>query len=216
MFEIERRLRANVYPSRNLTKRTSVARSWRPGPMSTTVLLWAAAAILLFEEWFWARSTRAIAKLARVAHLSAAESWIRRRRPWQALALFGLPILVVYPCKVLALVALAQGSLVLGATAFVAAKLFATAVFACVRGTRKKFLQARAFVHAWLDARPAYRRARALLRRRTAHLSHRYRVAYRLHSRRRQVASSALPWRNVVIKADASSRPFTRARVRDR
>jgi len=166
---------------------------------SMTMLLWTAAAVLLFEEWFWAESTRAIARLSSIAHLSALESWIRRRTPAQALMLFVVPILVIYPFKALALIALARGDLALGGAAFVAAKLAATAVFArlyeltepailhfgWVRVAKNRFLAVRAYLHAWLNARPSYRRARALIREHSARLAHRYRIAYRLQGRRR-------------------------------
>ena len=87
----------------------------------TVVLLWIAAAVLLFEEWFWARSTRAMARLAIITHLTVVGDWIRRRPPTQALALFVVPVLVIYPFKALALVALARGDLALGGAAFVGA-----------------------------------------------------------------------------------------------
>ena len=166
---------------------------------SMTMLLWIAAAVLLFEEWFWAESTRAIARLSSIAHLSSLESWIRRRTPAQALMLFVVPILVIYPFKAVALIALARGDLALGGAAFVAAKLAATAVFArlyeltepailhfgWVRVAKIRFLAARAYLHAWLNARPSYRRARALIREHSTRLAHRYRLAYRLQGRRR-------------------------------
>jgi hypothetical protein len=166
---------------------------------SMTLLLWIAAAVLLFEEWFWAESTRAIARLSSLAHLSALEAWIRRRPPAQALMLFVVPILVIYPFKALALIALARGDLALGGAAFVAAKLAATAVFArlydltepailhysWVRVAKSRLLAVRAYLHAWLNARPSYRRARALIREHSARLAHRYRIAYRLQGRRR-------------------------------
>ena len=90
-----------------------------------TLLLWVAAAVLLFEEWFWASSTRALETLARILHLSPLGAWIRHRPPAQALSLFILPVLAIYPFKVLALVALAHGDIVLGGAAFVGAKLAA-------------------------------------------------------------------------------------------
>lgn len=183
-----------------------------PAPRSgllTTLLLWIAAAALLFEEWFWASSTRAIETLGKVLHLSPLGEWIRRRPPLQALSLFVLPVLVIYPFKVLALMALAHGDLALGGAAFIGAKLAATAVFArlyeltepallhfrWIRGTRRQFLRARAFIHAWLEARPAYRRARKLIRRRKAEIIYRYRAAYRLQGRRRIVHMQAYSYR---------------------
>jgi hypothetical protein len=163
-----------------------------------SLFLWIAAAALLFEEWFWRRSTRAIAKFAFAAHLSGVETWMRRRSPAQALALFVLPLLVIYPFKALALVALARGSVVLGSVAFIAAKLVATAVFArlyqltepailhfrWVAKTKAYVQKARRFLHAWLDARPAYRVARAAIRAKTDDLAFRYRAVRRLHRRR--------------------------------
>ena len=170
-----------------------------------TILIWIAAGVLLFEEWFWAWSTRGIARLSAIAHLSVLESWIRRRPPAQALVLFVVPFLVIYPFKALALFALANGSILLGSAAFVAAKLAATAVFAWlyeltepalvhfawIRVLKRKFLAMRAFIHAWLDARPTYRRARALIRRRSASLAYRYRVACRLQGRRRRARTAS-------------------------
>src|SRR5215471_13420646 len=165
----------------------------------TWLLLWIAAAVLLFEEWFWLRSTHLIAWAAEITHLSAVGSWIRRRPPTQALALFVVPVVVIYPFKVLALMAFARGDVMLGGAAFVSAKLAATAVFArlyeltepaivqigWIRIARDRFLRARAFIHAWLEGQPAYRHARATIRKQKAHLAFRYRVAHRLQGRRR-------------------------------
>ena len=180
----------------------AVARSYTSHGL-TTVLLWIAAAILLFEEWFWDRSTRAMARFAVITHLTAVGDWIRRRPPIQALGLFVVPVLVIYPFKALALVALARGDLALGGAAFVGAKLVATAVFArlyqltepaivrfkWIRMARDAFLRARAAIHAWLEAQAPYRRARTMIRRQAAHFSRRYRVARRLQGRRRSIRS---------------------------
>jgi hypothetical protein len=134
--------------------------------------------VLLFEEWLWEKSTAVAARLGRLPLLSDIESWIRRREKWSALALFVAPVVVIYPFKALALYAMARGYITGGVTAFILAKLVATAVFArlyqltehaiiqfrWVRRTRAAFLRGRAFVHAWLNAQPPYRRARVLIR----------------------------------------------------
>jgi hypothetical protein len=165
-------------------------------------LLFVAAVVLLFEEWFWEKSNTVAARLGRLPLLSDLESWIRRRDQWAALVLFVAPMLVIYPFKALALYAMAQGHVAGGVTAFILAKLVATAVFArlyqltehaiirfhWVRRMRGAFLRGRAFVHAWLDAQPAYRRARVLVRHNSRRIKHRYRVAYRLQRRRRGAA----------------------------
>jgi hypothetical protein len=180
----------------------------------------------LFEEWFWALSTRAIARLSAVAHLSALESWIRRQPPTQALMLFVVPILVIYPFKVLALIALAKGDIALGGAAFVAAKLAATAVFAWlyeatepailhfawIRLVKRKFLQlARSFTPGSTLDRLID--ARELMRRRSANLAYRYRVACRLHGRRRyaRTDTSAYGAEAAVTIARTSQRAIARA-----
>jgi hypothetical protein len=203
--------------------RRRLARDEPARPLSsgavTSILLWIVAAVLLFEEWFWIHSTRAMARFAVMAHLTAVGDWIRRRPPGQALALFALPVVAIYPFKVLALIALARGEIVLGGGALVAAKLVATAVFArlyeltepaiiqfgWIRAGRAKFLRARAFIHAWLEARPAYRRARTVIRRQAAHLAYRYRVAHRLQGRRRRAGRSG-------YRSDARVLPVQRRR----
>jgi hypothetical protein len=81
----------------------------------------------------------------------------------------------------------ARGYVTGGVTAFILAKLVATAVFArlyqltehaiiqfrWVRRTRAAFLRGRAFVHAWLNAQPPYRRARVLMRGSSQRIKHR-------------------------------------------
>jgi hypothetical protein len=168
-------------------------------------LLFVAALVLLFEEWFWDKSTAVAKRLGRLPLLSDLESWIRHRERWGSLALFAAPVLVIYPFKALALYAMAHGYVIGGMVAFILAKLVATALFArlyqltehaiiqfhWVRRTRAAFLRARAFIHAWLDAQPAYRRARVLLRQQSQRIKHRYRVAYRLQRRRRRMTVRA-------------------------
>jgi hypothetical protein len=168
-------------------------------------LLFVAAAALLFEEWLWGKSNAVAARLGKLPLLANVELWIRQLDRWAALALFVGPIVVIYPFKGLALYAMAHGYMIGGVTAFIVAKLVATALFARlyqltehaiikfrgVRRTRAAFLRGRAFVHAWLDALPQYRRARVAIRRHSQRVKHRYRVAYRLQRQRRGVTLRA-------------------------
>jgi hypothetical protein len=184
-------------------------------------LLFVAALVLLFEEWFWEKSTAVAARLGRLPLLSDIESWIRRRERWTALALFVAPVVVIYPFKALALYAMGRGYLTAGVTAFIMAKLLATAVFArlyqlteraiiqfgWVRRTRAEFLRGRAFVHDWLNAQPSYRRARVLLRRSSQRIKHRYRVAYRLQRQRRGAAARASASRARHGRGGTQARP---------
>src|ERR1700682_6114374 len=199
----------NVEPPRlDRTLVTAIRRS------VASCLLFVAAVVLLFEEWLWEKSTAVAARLGRLPLLSDIESWIRRRERWSALALFVAPVVVIYPFKALALYAMGRGYLTAGLTAFIMAKLLATAVFArlyqlteraiiqfgWVRRTRAAFLRGRAFVHAWLSAQPAYRRARLLIRGSSQRIKHRYRVAYRLQRQRRGAAVRASASRAARIR----------------
>jgi len=184
-------------------------------------LLFVAAVVLLFEEWLWDKSTAIAARLGRLPLLSDLESWIRRRNRWSSLALFAAPIVVIYPFKALALYAMARGYVAGGVTAFILAKVFATAVFArlyqltehaiiqfhWVRRTRAEFLRGRAFVHAWLNAQPSYRRARVLIRGSSQRIKHRYRVAYRLQRQRRGAAVRASASRAARRRGAGQSHP---------
>jgi hypothetical protein len=168
----------------------------------TTPLLFVAALVLLFEEWFWERSNAGFARLAALPVLRSAERWTRARPRGQALALFLLPLVVIYPCKVVALLAVGAGYVTVGLAAFIVAKLVATALFArlyrltepaivqfkCVRVCRDRFLQMRRYIHHWLNLRPAYRRARCRLRGQSARIARRYRAVYRLQHQRRCAA----------------------------
>jgi hypothetical protein len=184
-------------------------------------LLFVAAVVLLFEEWLWEKSTAVAARLGRLPLLSDIESWICRRERWSALALFVAPVVVIYPFKALALYAMARGYVTGGVTAFILAKLVATAVFArlyqltehaiiqfrWVRRTRAAFLRGRAFVHTWLNAQPAYRRARVLIRGSSQRIKHRYRVAYRLQRQRRGAAVRASASRAARRRGAGQSHP---------
>jgi hypothetical protein len=168
-------------------------------------LLFVAAAALLFEEWLWGKSNAVAARLGKLPLLANVELWIRQLDRWAALALFVGPIVVIYPFKGLALYAMAHGYMIGGVTAFIVAKLVATALFARlyqltehaiikfrgVRRTRAAFLRGRAFVHAWLDAFPRYRRARVAIWRHSRRVKRGYRVAYRLQRQRKGVTLRA-------------------------
>jgi hypothetical protein len=165
----------------------------------TNALLLCAALVLLFEEWFWDRTAAGFARLSRLPAFGALEAWIRARPRGQALALYAAPVLVIYPCKALALVAMGAGYVSGGVAAFVLAKLAATALFArlyqltepaivqytWVRRGRDAFLHLRMRLHHWLNTRPFYRHVRERIRGRSTQLSRRYRAVYRLQQRRR-------------------------------
>lgn len=174
------------------------------GQALTRTLLFLTAVVLLCEEWLWDRGTRVLARLGRRPVLRTLEAWARTRPPAQALALFVVPVAVIYPCKMMALIALGAGYVVVGALAFLAAKVIATALFArlyqltepalmtygCLRRGRDRFLRARRFVHHWLNLQPFYRRARYRICVHTTRLGRRYRAVYRLQHQRRRARTA--------------------------
>lgn len=171
----------------------------------TSALLFVAALVLLVEEWFWDRSTDALSRLGRWPVMRKLEAWTRARPRGQALALFCVPVAVIYPCKMLALLAMGAGYVTAGVAAFVLAKVVATALFARLyqltepaimsfarlRRGRDRFLRLRRFIHHWLNLRPLYRQARFRLRSQSARIARRYRAVYRLQNQRRCAARSA-------------------------
>ena len=97
-----------------MTVRRSAARRSPVRRWLTRPLLFAAAVLLLIEEWLWNGTARFLRELARLPPVARCADWIRRRTPHQALALFALPLLALLPLKGVILLALAHGRIVLG------------------------------------------------------------------------------------------------------
>ena len=138
-----------------------------------------------------------VPKLPPVAALAG---WIRRRTPYQALALFVLPGLALLPLKGVVILALLHGQIVLAMAVLLLEKLIFTAVFAAlyqltapsltrigwILRTQNQFLRLRAALHRWLERQALYRRARNALRRLRMRmgLRRRFAAAYRMQRRR--------------------------------
>jgi hypothetical protein len=169
----------------------------------THALLFIAAVVLLVEEWLWDRSNDAFAHLGTLPLVRRVEAWCRARPRGQALALFLVPVAVVYPCKMLAVLAVGMGYVTGGVAAFLLAKVVATALFARVyrltepsimqyaslRRGRDRFLRARRFIHCWLNRQPFYRQARYRVRTQSMRVARRYRAVYRLQNQRRRAGA---------------------------
>jgi len=156
--------------------------------------------ILLIEEWLWEGIAKFLRDLARLPPIAAGADWIRRRTPYQALALFVLPILSLLPLKGAIMLAFIHGRILLGIVVLILEKLIFSAVFAVlyqltgpaitqigwVLRRQQAFLRIRRALHAWLERQSAYRHARAWLRRiRQPHwLRRRFAAAYRMQRRR--------------------------------
>ena len=163
-------------------------------------LLFCAAVLLLIEEWLWDGTARFLRELGGLPVVAAIGAWIRRRPPYQALALFVLPILSLLPLKGVVLLAFAHGRMTLGVVVLILEKLIFSAMFAAlyqltgpaitrigwVLRVQEGFLRMRRALHAWLERQLGFRYARAWLRRmRQSHwLRRRFVAAYRMQRRR--------------------------------
>jgi hypothetical protein len=150
-----------------------VARLTRP-------LLYLAAVVLFVEEWLWVHTTGALRRIAQWPPLALLERWIQRRSPWQAVALFLVPVvLVLVPAKIACLMLWGHGHHWWAVMFLVGDKIVGTALFARlyqltepaittfgrIRRARDGFLRWRAILYAWLHRQPAYRAARERLQR---------------------------------------------------
>jgi hypothetical protein len=159
--------------------------------------------LLLFEEWFWHRTARFLRDLRKIPAVAAAGDWVRRRSPYQALAMFVLPVLSLLPLKGVIVLAFIRGHVLFGVGVLLLEKLIFTAVFAAlyqltapallqirwVHRGQSVFLRMRSALHRWLDRQPLYREARGFLRRlRRRHgargMRRRIVAAYRMQRRR--------------------------------
>jgi hypothetical protein len=89
-----------------------------------------AALIVLFEEWGWKPLSEALAQLAKYAPIAALERWIARLPPYGALAVFAVPMALLFPLKLVAVWLLAQGRAGSATALFISVKLTSTALLA--------------------------------------------------------------------------------------
>ena len=85
------------------------------------------ALLLIFEEWGWEPLARLMTRLARLPLWARMEAWIARLPPYAALVVFAVPMLLLFPVKLLALYAISRGHAVLGLAVVLAAKVLGTA-----------------------------------------------------------------------------------------
>jgi hypothetical protein len=115
-------------------------------------LIYVAAVFLLVEEWFWDMGTRLFRCVAAWPPIASLEERIRALRPYPALCLFVLPAVLLFPIKILALLAIASGHAVGGVCAIVVAKLGGAAAVARLYVLTRPALLTLAWFARWHDA----------------------------------------------------------------
>lgn len=115
-------------------------------------LIYLAALLLLIEEWFWHAGLRLGRLLVGWPPLRALETRIAALGPYPALCLFLLPALLLFPVKLLALVAIASGHVVSGVCVIVVAKLGGAAALARIYLLTRPALLTLAWFARWHNA----------------------------------------------------------------
>jgi len=93
-------------------------------------LVYLAALLLLLEDWCWDVGIRLIGFVVSWPPLKALETRIKALSPYAALCAFVLPGVLLFPVKVLALIAITAGHPFSGVTVIVVAKLGGAAIVA--------------------------------------------------------------------------------------
>ena len=88
------------------------------------------AIVLIFEEWGWESLAAVMARLDKLPFWGWLERKITALPRWAALAAFGVPMLLLLPVKLLALLLFARGQALLGLVLLLLAKLAGTALLA--------------------------------------------------------------------------------------
>lgn len=141
-------------------------------------LVVAAALVFLFEDFLWAWLDAALGRLARLPLWARLERRVARLPPYAAMALFLVPVVVLFPAHLLAVYLAATGRVGLAALVYVAVKIVGTAMLARLFTLCRPALMrlrwfarlyrwvvaTKAALYARLEAIPAWRRTRAAMR----------------------------------------------------
>jgi hypothetical protein len=96
--------------------------------VARAILLPPLAAVFLLEDLLVRSFGAAMGALTRLKLVARFEAWAMTLKPWQALLLFGLPVVIFLPVHLLAIWAFATHRMMLGIGIYIAGKLMATAV----------------------------------------------------------------------------------------
>jgi hypothetical protein len=127
-----------------MMKRTNKLRNRLLAP-----LIYLGALILLLEDWLWDVGIRLVSFIVSWPPLKALETRIEALPPYAALCAFVLPAILLFPVKILALVAIASGHAFSGVTVIIAAKVGGAAVVARLYTLTKPALLTLAWFARW-------------------------------------------------------------------
>lgn len=144
-----------------------------------TAMLFIGALLFLFEEWLFTGLTRFFAWLGRFGLLRWLDARLIRLPPVGAFVILCVPMLLLFPVKIMGLWMITSGRFVSGCCVMLVAKVLSTAVIARIFLTcRPQLLQmpwfARLYawtgamrdrIHGWLDQQPAWVDAHRSIRR---------------------------------------------------
>ncbi len=88
------------------------------------------ATFVIFEEWLWDVLAIAGQQLSRLLHLEKFDTWLINASPNQALFSFAIPLIVVTPFNILAIMLLAHGAIIEGILLEIVIKLSGTLLIA--------------------------------------------------------------------------------------
>jgi len=96
--------------------------------LARAIVLPPLAGLFLLEDLLVRSFGAAMGVLARLRLVARFESWAARLKPWQALLLFAMPVVIFFPVHLAAIWAFATRRVWLGIAIYIAGKLTATAV----------------------------------------------------------------------------------------
>lgn len=103
-------------------------------------LIYAAALLLMLEEWLWDATQALLARIPAWPFLVRMQQWVERLSPYAALLIFLAPTLLLLPVKILALLSITHGHPTLGLAIIVSAKLLGTALVARIYALTRRSL----------------------------------------------------------------------------
>ncbi len=139
--------------------------------------VWLFGILIFLGEWLWDPLLKQIKQLAHLPIIKQIEKGIARFPPYQALALFSVPVIVLFPFKFFGLYLLAHGQEVAGVLVFAAAKIIGTGAAAWIYSltepalskliwfvtAREKFLNLKHAVYEQMQSSLGYRFVRRKL-----------------------------------------------------